>query len=466
MRNKLTSGKLFYLRNTELYRDVVFVIFIITCLFKMSSERDEVLSLNDSEEGSFSGFSPLRHEDSDMEPSTSANKKKPKSVVKKVTDKTKGAKALGTKSARGQSKQRTQTKGVTPVNKENETGSQTSCLNNFDITKLSENDILKLREVLGINTNNNLQQYADDNDIQSVFGQPLDSLPSIHVEVDSCDISDNDMPQPSTRTNMAKNLSQALFEPEEGEIVDWDLPRLKVPEKGKAISNSLAKMINVACTSQCQTDTLVNKYKVPENCDFICPPTVNGEIWKVLDKRAQSQDRGMVDIQNLLATAMTPIMQLADVLKPHIMANNEAKSLLADTLTLMGQAQYNLSVRRRYFIRPNLKKKYSGLCNISTPITTNLFGDDMARDIKNCDSVNFLGKDQGYYYKTGHRGRAGRYSNIPRKSYFSSQNSGYGNYGATARFQPYPQRGQFRQNSTRTRGVRRAATATAPNDQV
>ena len=34
-------------------------------------------------------------------------------------------------------------------------------------------------------------------------------------------------------------------------------------------------------------------------------------------------------------------------------------------------------------IRPNLKKKYHSLCNISTPITTQLFGDDIARDVKN-----------------------------------------------------------------------------------
>lgn len=430
----------------------------------MGSERDEVLSLNDEEEGSFSGFSPLnltRDTDSDMEPATSS-KKKPKSVVSKVTNKSRGAKTLVTKSNRGGIKKKAPVPS-TSKNKENVTVSQKGNLGGFDISKLSSNDIVKLREVLGINNNSiNTQQYADDDDFQSVFGQSLDSLPNIHVEVDSGDISDTDMIRgPSS---MSKNLSQAMFEPEEGEIVDWDLPKLKVPEKGKAISNSLAKMINVACTTQCHTDTLVNKYKIPENCDYICPPMVNGEIWKVLDKRAQSQDRGMVDIQNLLSTAMTPVMRLAEVLKPHIMANNEAKTLLSDTLTLMGQAQYNLSVRRRYFIRPNLKKKYSGLCNISTPITNNLFGDDIAKDIKNCESVNFLGKDQGYYYKNVNRGRSGRF-NAPRKTYYSS---GYGSYSNT-RFQPYPQRGQqFRQN-TRIRGVSRraaTATATAPNDQA
>ena len=48
-------------------------------------------------------------------------------------------------------------------------------------------------------------------------------------------------------------------------------------------------------------------------------------------------------------------------------------------------------------IRPNLKKKYHSLCNISTPITTQLFGDDIARDVKNFDSMVSLGKDQASF---------------------------------------------------------------------
>ena len=81
--------------------------------------------------------------------------------------------------------------------------------------------------------------------------------------------------------------------------------------------------------------------------------------------------------------------------------------LLSDALTLLGQVQYNLSVRRRYIIRPNLKKKYTSLCNISTPISNQLFGDDIAKEIKNCDSMYGLGKDQGYRMNV-YRGRGSR----------------------------------------------------------
>ena len=73
---------------------------------------------------------------------------------------------------------------------------------------------------------------------------------------------------------------------------------------------------------------------------------------------------------------MTPIINLAEVLKPHIQGNKEAKTRTADALTVMRQVQFNLSVRRHYLIRPNLKKKYFGLCNISTLLTTKLFWAD------------------------------------------------------------------------------------------
>ena len=37
-------------------------------------------------------------------------------------------------------------------------------------------------------------------------------------------------------------------------------------------------------------------------------------------------------------------------------------------------------------IRPYLKKKYSPLCNITTPITNQLFGDDLSKEMKKCET--------------------------------------------------------------------------------
>lgn len=90
---------------------------------------------------------------------------------------------------------------------------------------------------------------------------------------------------------------------------------------------------------------------------------------------------------------VVPIIKLFELLKPHIADNSEVKSLFSDTIIMMGQVQYNLSLRRLYMIKPHLKKEYQNLCHVSFPISTKLFGDDVAKNVKNCDTGVSLAKD-------------------------------------------------------------------------
>lgn len=50
----------------------------------------------------------------------------------------------------------------------------------------------------------------------------------------------------------------------------WDLLKLKAPEKKITVSQSLSDIINTACTSQCIADSIVEKYKIPNNCNKHC----------------------------------------------------------------------------------------------------------------------------------------------------------------------------------------------------
>ena len=368
----------------------------------MDSDKDDVLSLNDepNRESSdeFSGFSPLR----DTSPKLSNSKKKGNS--KPAASK---GKALKKKTSKTSNKENRNlpASGAGQSSRGQKKDSDRNPL--LDISKLTEQEINQLQEKLGIVLPH--QQYADAEDIQSIFGDSLENLPSLRVEFDPTELSDGENPQNRQNNNrqISLELHDALFEAEEGEIVDeWELPRLKAPEKGIPVSETLAKKVNLACTSQCDVDSLVIKYKIPQNCDRACPPLVNNEVWKIMNKQAQSNDKSIQDIQNLVATGITPIIKLAEVLKPQIRTNAEAKTLLSDSLTLLGQVQFQLSVRRRYFIRPNLRNKYSGLCNISTPISDKLFGDDITKDIKSYDSLSGLGKDQNYFYPRPLRGAA------------------------------------------------------------
>lgn len=160
---------------------------------------------------------------------------------------------------------------------------------------------------------------------------------------------------------------------------------------------------------------------------------------------------------------------------------DEAQSFVSDAITLLGQAQFNISLRRRYMIRPFLKKKYSALCNIATPITTQLFGDDLNKEIKKCDTSVSVGRDHyGYFpsYRGQSRGRArGRGYSFPYRGY-NSTNQGYGTqyggqqyggqYGGRgyARYHPYGrQQSQFRQfqQYQAPKKGQKTATVTIPN---
>lgn len=453
-------------------------------------DKDDILSLCDSDSQSeFSGFD-------DVNPTTSksvATKSKMKSVVLKVDKQSENKPALRSPSKKPSTKGAgSRKKG----NKRSETKSSVSVKENvpvFDVSKLSEIDIGQLRLALGLVNDNRCNPSVN----QSVVDLPVDSQPefvaqpihdyevdsmfdfsgkpNIHVEIDRDDISDHESvcdrnynkPQ-VPHQSLTAGLSNALFdepqnEQSSGNVDEWAMPKLKCPEKGEPISQSLASLINTACSSQCDTDEIVSKYRVPENCSALGAPLVNSEIWKILDKKARSMDRGIVDIQNLVSVGIVPVIKLTECLKAAFIHNAEAKSLVADILTMLGQVQYHLSLRRRYMIRPNLKKKYFNLCNMNTPITSNLFGDDIAKEIKNCDTGVSIGREP--FIARG-RGRAG-FSNYSagKRPYHSADN---GNYGS-GRYQPYPSRGQYsgyrgqsyRPSGPRGRRVAPTATATA-----
>ena len=48
-----------------------------------------------------------------------------------------------------------------------------------------------------------------------------------------------------------------------------------------------------------------------------------------------------------------------------------------DAIALLGHTNYELSLRRREAIKPNLNKEYGSLCSSQTPVTILLFGDEL-----------------------------------------------------------------------------------------
>lgn len=371
-------------------------------------------------------------------------------------------------------------KGSSTANPAKGKGLKSKKSNTMDLDNLSDSDIMKLKELLGFQDS---YLPAEEEDLPYLFGDSLENLPNMHIEVDNEECSDTEVIPMSSNENIPprqaidSQINGALFDSESikssgnEDDFSWQLPKLKTPQKGEPISPSLASLINAACTSQCETDDIVSRYQLPSNCEKLAPPLVNAEIWNDMPKRAQTYDKSFRDIQSLIATGILPIIKLANLLKPQIKSNAEAKTMIADALTLFGQAQYNLSLRRRYMIRPQLKKKYSNLCNINTPITSSLFGDDVQKEIKKCDTSQTVAKDGGYNYAgygSGSYGNNQRYRGrfrgrgVPHRSYY-----GGGGYGrGYNRYQPYPRQPQYKyqpQYVVAKKG-KKLVTATSPEE--
>ena len=205
--------------------------------------------------------------------------------------------------------------------------------NAIDLDNLSEADIQKLRQVIGIESVPPAQflpyeSYEDD--IQGLYGDTLDHLaPKMHGMASDIEIIPGENVSVRTPLRTIENdISNALYDvqpqhqPNKSceEVVTsdnymWQLPKLKQPVKGSPISHSLASLINMACTTQCDTDDLVTKYKLPSNCEMMSPPLVNSETWNDINKRAQTYDKAFRDIQSLIASGITPIFELLDILK-------------------------------------------------------------------------------------------------------------------------------------------------------
>ena len=281
--------------------------------------------------------------------------------------------------------------------------------------------------------------------------------------------------------SLDKQLKDALFSDTQSKENDpeslanddfaWQLPKLKIPKKGEAVSAFLASLINTACTSQCEVDEIISKYKIPSNCDKMEPPSVNPEIWNDIIKKAQTYNKAFQDIQTLISIGMVPIIKPVSLMKAQL--SDEVKSSISDAITLFGQAQFSISLRRRYMIRPFLKKKYSSLCSIQTPITGQLFGDDLNKEIKKCDtSVSVARENFGSFsYRGQSRGRARGRGSYSYRGY-SNSNQSYGQYNqyggrGYGQFHPYgrhqTQYRQAQQFPASKRGVK-SATVTSPNE--
>jgi hypothetical protein len=108
-------------------------------------------------------------------------------------------------------------------------------------------------------------------------------------------------------------------------------------------------------------------------------------------------------IQNILGKATCPLLYLLNLFvekssKNEGMSKEEIKSttqLCKDIYQLVQVTYSDITFRRRTFAKDDLQDRYKGLCNEDTPVTDQLFGDDIKEKVKEPDAEFSIGRKIG-----------------------------------------------------------------------
>ena len=203
-----------------------------------------------------------------------------------------------------------------------------------------------------------------------------------------------------------------------------DRIREKLKNKGKSfvketvfgppVENDLAETVNQGLQAQIdhrgdEIQKLLKQYERPENCSFLDVPKVEKSLWisNKTDKSVKDSDKLFQRTQMYLTKGMIPLVQVMDKsIKAETMDKEEVFDLAMDAFSLLAHAHKDMSNQRKRLITPAINTQYRVLCNESSPITaTQLFGDDINKQIKDIDDSRKLGNSL-IHTKTNFKGKA------------------------------------------------------------
>ena len=199
-----------------------------------------------------------------------------------------------------------------------------------------------------------------------------------------------------------KNLRNPLVRNDDGVVLSKDnsdtLTKLEkefnVSEQdGADIHGNLANIVQKLLKDKPEEGKLnevKKRYLRPKNCEMLAETRVNLAIWNNLSERASTSDLKLQKVQKSLIKGSTAVVQVVNDLisKPDMPSKGQIIKQHMDGVLLLANANIELNLRRREALKPELHTSYRYLCAPSNPITTELFGDDLPKAVKDITDTN------------------------------------------------------------------------------
>ena len=136
---------------------------------------------------------------------------------------------------------------------------------------------------------------------------------------------------------------------------------------GSKVSDALAKRINEAFSKkpiESKFKALAEKYCSPENCNLLTVPRVNPGIWNDLPRASKKLDVGLQEAQkSAVHTAQAITLAVESLIRcKKEKAELDQKLLLdylCDSLSFIGNASFQVSLKRRELLKPDLSRDFS-----------------------------------------------------------------------------------------------------------
>ncbi|XP_028404824.1 uncharacterized protein LOC114527393 [Dendronephthya gigantea] len=286
---------------------------------------------------------------------------------------------------------------------------------------------------------------ASDEDIRQLLGDPPDNSGNKNAD--------------DKVTGHDKDGADQLLKELEAALQDKDELGGPVNEQ---LANIAIKRWGVKLTQDKLTSTLA-KHVQPQNCSATNVARVNPEIWSSLNSLQRKDDLRVANVQQVLqkvtfatlANANELLSLKTDTTTATKQNLNDMLANCIDILALLGHGVSELSQLRRERLKPALKTEYHSLCSATVePASKLLFGDDLAKQIRDKKETNRIGHTVTSKYRNDTKAKEWR----PASSWRNKQYNFKNNSSASGYAQPPFRRG-YRSTS------RKKHTNQTPNDR-